>query len=213
MKPIFQVFSFFVFRQSLDDFWPHSRAPVKKIRKFDLKVWLVSLCIIKVIRSNLRKRPPFHNGHFSTTAMATKAWPQLPNNFWITASFFNEWWKSQETIRKLDPYGALMINRTKRILFVFHLYCCSKHKFSTILGANVASLFCIFSYILCDWITSMRNTKHELSTINMFYSPQKIVILPHPTTPPPHLPSVPEVAVVERFNCMLHFLPGQRKLV
>ena len=24
----------------------------------------------------------------------------------------------------------------------------------------------------------MRNTKHELSTINMFYSPQKIVILP-----------------------------------
>ena len=144
MKPIFQVFSFFVFRQSLDDFWPHSRAPVKKIRKFDLKVWLVSLCIIKVIRSNLRKRPPFHNGHFSTTAMATKAWPQLPNNFWITASFFNEWWKSQETIRKLDPYGALMINRTKRILFVFHLYCCSKHKFSTILGANVASLFVYF---------------------------------------------------------------------
>ena len=90
MKPIFQVFSFFVFRQSLDDFWPHSRAPVKKIRKFDLKVWLVSVCIIKVIRSNLRKRPPFHNGHFSTTAMATKAWPQLPNNFWLTASFFNE---------------------------------------------------------------------------------------------------------------------------
>ena len=144
MKPIFQVFSFFVFRQSLDDFWPHSRAPVKKIRKFDLKVWLVSLCIIKVIRSNLSKRPPFHNGHFSTTAMATKAWPQLPNNFWITASFFNEWWKSQETVRKLDPYGALMINRTKRILFVFHLYCCSKHKFSTILGANVASLFVYF---------------------------------------------------------------------
>ena len=45
MKPIFQVFSFFVFRQSLDDFSPHSRAPVKKIRKFDLKVWLVSLCM------------------------------------------------------------------------------------------------------------------------------------------------------------------------
>ena len=75
------------------------------------------------------------------------------------------------------------------------------------------AFLCILSYILCDWITSMRNTKHELSTINMFYSPQKIVILPHPTTPPPHLPSVPEVAVVERFNCMLHFLPGQRKLV
>ena len=41
------------------------------------------------------------------------------------------------------------------------------------------AFLCILSYILCDWNISMRNTKHELSTINMFYSPQKIVILPH----------------------------------
>lgn len=39
------------------------------------------------------------------------------------------------------------------------------------------AFLCILSYILCDWIASMRNTKHELSTVNMFYSPQKIVIL------------------------------------
>ena len=91
-------------------------------------------------------------------------------------------------MRKLGPYGALMINRIKRILFVFHLYCCSKHNFLRYLERMLRAFLYILSYILCDWITSMRNTKHELSTINMFYSPQKIVILPHPTTPPPPPP-------------------------
>ena len=37
-------------------------------------------------------------------------------------------------------YGALMINRGNRILILFHLYCCSKHKLSTVMIANVAKL-------------------------------------------------------------------------
>ena len=92
MKPIFQVFSFFVFRQSLDDFSPHSRAPVKKIRKFDLKVWLVSLCMNQgdtvepPQAATFPQWPLLYNGN----GHQCKAWPQLPNNFWITASFFNE---------------------------------------------------------------------------------------------------------------------------
>ena len=36
-------------------------------------------------------------------------------------------------IMKFDPYDALMIKRGNHILIVFYVYCCSKHKLSTIL--------------------------------------------------------------------------------
>ena len=41
---------------------------------------------------------------------------------------------------KIDPYDALTIYRGTRVSIVFHLYCCSKHKLSTILIAIVANL-------------------------------------------------------------------------
>ena len=41
---------------------------------------------------------------------------------------------------KFDPFGGLLINRGNSILIVFNLYCCSKHKLSAILIANVANL-------------------------------------------------------------------------
>ena len=41
---------------------------------------------------------------------------------------------------KIDPYDALTIYRGTRVSIVFHLYCCSKHKLSTILKAIVANL-------------------------------------------------------------------------
>ena len=41
-------------------------------------------------------------------------------------------------LKKFD--GALMINRGNRILILFHLYCSSKHKLSTILVATVANV-------------------------------------------------------------------------
>ena len=37
---------------------------------------------------------------------------------------------------KFDLYGTLMINRRNRVLIVFHLYSCSKHKLSMILMAQ-----------------------------------------------------------------------------
>ena len=40
-------------------------------------------------------------------------------------------------VTKFVSHGALMINRGTRILFVFHLYSCSKHNLSTTLLANV----------------------------------------------------------------------------
>ena len=41
---------------------------------------------------------------------------------------------------KIDPYDALTIYRGTRVSIVFHLYCCSKYKLSTILKAIVANL-------------------------------------------------------------------------
>ena len=41
---------------------------------------------------------------------------------------------------KINPYDALTIYRGSRVSIVFHLYCCSKHKLSTILIAIVANL-------------------------------------------------------------------------
>ena len=41
---------------------------------------------------------------------------------------------------KFDPYSVRMINRGNHILIVFHIYCCSKHKLSSILVANIANL-------------------------------------------------------------------------
>ena len=43
-------------------------------------------------------------------------------------------------VMKFVSHGALMINRGTRILFVFHLYSCSKHNLSTTLLANVVNL-------------------------------------------------------------------------
>ena len=109
---------------------------------------------------------------------------------------------------------------------------------STLLIANVANLFrfvtltdfdskhysshfCIKFFISThyfgyDWIiTIIKDSKHELSTINMLYSLRKNyhitpLHLYHPPRPPPHnaatspqrtLSPVTKVAVVETFDC------------
>ena len=46
---------------------------------------------------------------------------------------------TSEKLRNFDSQGALMIKRGIRILIVLYMYCCSKHKLSTILLANVVS--------------------------------------------------------------------------
>ena len=56
--------------------------------------------------------------------------------------------KNPGMVTKFDPYNPLMIlNRGNRILIVFHLFCCSKHKLFTILTANVASLVRIIMHV------------------------------------------------------------------
>ena len=105
--------------------------------------------------------------------------------------------KNLGMVTNFDPYSALMIDRGNRILIVFHFFCCSKHKLSTILIAIVASLvrfitltlrfkkllkfFCLF--YLYDWITIMAYSKNELGTINTLYFPKKKF---HITPLPPH---------------------------
>ena len=42
----------------------------------------------------------------------------------------------------IDPYGALMINRSNRIMTVFYFYHFSKHKLSMINMASDANLVC-----------------------------------------------------------------------
>ena len=78
---------------------------------------------------------------------------------------------------------------------IFHLSCCSKHILNivhdtytqccepclfchiNILIQNVIKVFWVFYLyiIIYDWITIMRCSKHELSTISMFYSLKKTV--------------------------------------
>ena len=54
-----------------------------------------------------------------------------------TAFFFQQLMKNSRVVMKFDLYGALMINRRNRVLIVFHLYSCSKHKLSVILIAKI----------------------------------------------------------------------------
>ena len=73
--------------------------------------------------------------NLSTTATSLqqkrllKRVPNCQNNLSTTASFFQRLMKKSRMVMKLDSYGALMINRGNRTLFVIHLGCCSKHKF------------------------------------------------------------------------------------
>ena len=67
--------------------------------------------------------------------------------------FFQPLTKTSGMVLKFDPYGALMINRGNRISIVFHLYCCSMHKLSTIPLANVASLSLFF--MLAIWFKKL----------------------------------------------------------
>ena len=50
---------------------------------------------------------------------------------------------------KFDPYGTTVINRGNRILILFHLYRCSKHKLSTILVENVANFSRVVTLTYC----------------------------------------------------------------
>ena len=47
----------------------------------------------------------------------------------------------------IDPYGALMINRSNRIMTVFYFYRFSKHKLSMINMASDANLVCFVTAI------------------------------------------------------------------
>ena len=75
------------------------------------------------------------------------------NSLSTTASFFQPLTKTSGMVLKFDPYGALMINRGNRISIVFHLFCCSMHKLSTIPLANVASLSLFF--MLAIWFKKL----------------------------------------------------------
>ena len=66
-----------------------------------------------------------HNGDLSSKAKATT----LDN----VQFFLSDLWKTK-MIMIFDPYGALVINRSNRILFVFHLYYYSRHKLKLLLN-------------------------------------------------------------------------------
>ena len=66
---------------------------------------------------------------------------------------------------KFDWYGALMINCGNRILILFHVYCCRKHKLSMILIANVAYLSCFAHFNVKTF-----DSKHDSSFCAYFIS-------------------------------------------
>ena len=102
----------------------------------------------------------------STTVTATAACSQL-NSLSATASFFQPLTKKSGMVLKLDPYGALMINQGNRISIVFHLFCCSMHKLSTIPLANVASLALFF--MLAIWFKKLFKVFFFLYFISLYH--------------------------------------------
>ena len=57
----------------------------------------------------------------STTAMATRARPQLPKHPLDNGQFFQRLMKKSKMVMKsVDPYDALMIKPGNRILIVLH---------------------------------------------------------------------------------------------
>ena len=123
---------------------------------------------------------------------------KLPQkNLSTTASFFSATDDKNEKSRNGHPYSPLMIDRGNRILIVFNLFCCSKHKLSTILRTNISSLVrfimltfrfkklfkFFFLFYLYDWITIMAYSKHELGAINMLCFPKKKLLYYTPTSP------------------------------
>ena len=135
--------------------------------------------------------------------------------------------KTSRMVMKFDPYGVWMINRGNHILIVFHIYCCSKHKLSSILVANIANpdrlvksklwfkqaLFNFFGilsvydtiyYGIPLWdMVSMNLVQFEHVVLP---PPPKIyILLPYfsitATSPQRPGSSVPKVAVLESLNC------------
>ena len=109
---------------------------------------------------------------------------------------------------------ALMMNGG---MIVFHLYCCSKRKLSTILVRFAALTFwfktlfkfCVYLislYIIYDWINIQGCSKHELSTITYVVLPKRNLSYDTPTSPQRPLSSVPKVTVVERFDCTANYI-------
>ena len=139
-----------------------------------------------IIHSNL--------GQLSTTANpSTTQQPQqrvlnCQNSLSTTASFFQPLTKTSGMVLKFDPHGALMINRGNRISIVFHIFCCSMHKLSTIPLANVASLarffmlaiwfkklFKFFSSVFHLFISfTLGLPLWDTASMNMSYSPNKL---------------------------------------
>ena len=160
---------------------------------------------------------PYIDSCFNLSITATSLQRQLPlkcvprrhNYLSTTASFFQQPMKKS----RIDSYGAMKINRSSRILIVFHLYCCSKHKLSTTLITNVDNLarfvyfwhfdskhqvcLCIL-FGLSLWDTVSKNLTQQINRTSL---KKKFLIL-HPCLPTSRpLSSVPKVAVVERFDC------------
>ena len=81
-------------------------------------------------------------------------------------------------VAKFYPYGALMINRGNRILIVFHLYCCSKHKLSDDTHGECCEpcLFCHVNILVQNVIQFL----FYLYTLDMIGLPLWDIILPLP---------------------------------
>ena len=135
---------------------------------------------------------------------ATKACPQLPKWPLDNGQFFPRLMKKSRMVIKFDTYGTLMINLSTIVHWLCSIFAAAvaikRHKLSTdtyseccepcslchvnILIQNImqAVLCILLLYVIYAWITIIYS-KHELSTINMFYSPK---INCHITSLPPH---------------------------
>ena len=102
--------------------------------------------------------------------------------------FFQWLMKKSRMVMKFDTYGTLLINRCNRTFWFCFIYtvavninfydtyskCCAPCPFCH-LKIWFKFCFCVVHlyYMILFWITDMRYSNHELSTISMFYSRKK----------------------------------------
>ena len=112
--------------------------------------------------------------------------PICQNNLSTTAIFFIDWWKSQEWSWNLTH----MVCSWLIVVLIVSWFCAIQTaavninwpiltlSFNTFFQHKVFCVFYLYIVITCDWITIMRYSKHELSTINILYPPKQLLHYP-----------------------------------
>ena len=112
--------------------------------------------MVPVKSSKTWSRRPYIDSCLNLSTLATS--PQRPlqrvpncqNNLSTTGSFFSDWWKSRKWLSNMIRMARRWSMAAVIVSWLCcYFYCCSEHKLTTILKANVASLA---RFVTWTWI-------------------------------------------------------------